>query len=133
MSYCLALDNYLIPYKFDKNEHFQAWLDAQLSRFTFANSQEEEAIHQDIYDRRFVGLITTAQNCLILPYSNKREPKNKDVQSVGDVWEHIISGSLDGHHTITRCSKETLQFVPQEQSVKANKSLLSLLSCRKLS
>lgn len=134
MSYRLALDNYLIPYKFDKNEHFQTWLNTQLSRFTFSNSQEEEAIYQDIYDRRFVGLSTTELKiCLILSYSNKREPKNKDIQFVGDVWEHIISGSLDGHYTITRCSKETLQFVPQEQSVKANKSLLSLLSCRKSS
>ena len=53
----LALDNYLIPYKYDKNEHFQTWLDGQLSRFTFSNPREEETIYQDICDRRFVRLI----------------------------------------------------------------------------
>lgn len=51
---CLALDNYLIPYKFTKNEHFQTWLDAQLSRFTFSNPEEVKHIYQDIYDRRLV-------------------------------------------------------------------------------
>ena len=51
------MDNYLIPYKFDKNEHFQTWLDAQLTRFTFSNPKEEEAIYQDVYDRRFLSLI----------------------------------------------------------------------------
>jgi hypothetical protein len=126
------LDNYLIPYKFDINERFQTWLDAQLTRFTFSNQQEEEAIYQDIYDRRFVlRRSPQIKICLLLSYSNKREPKNKDIQFVRDVWEHIILGSLDGPYTITRCSEETLQFVPQEQSVKANKSLRSLLSCKK--
>lgn len=40
---CLALDNYLIPYKSDKNEIFRFGLDAlsQLNRFT-ARKQEHE-------------------------------------------------------------------------------------------
>jgi len=129
----LALDNYLIPYKFDKNEHFQTWLGAQLSRFTFSNPNEEEGIYQDIYDRRFVCLkYHGAQNSSFCPYSNKRESKSKELQLVRDVWEHTISGSLDGLYTITRCSEEALQLLPQEQPVKA-KSLRSLLSCKKSS
>lgn len=131
----LALGNYLIPYKFEKNERFQTWLDAQLSRFTFSNPQEEESMNQNIYDRRFVCLIyyelKICSFCCF--YSNKREPKNAELQFVRDVWEHTISGSLDdGPYTITRCSEETLQVVPQVQRVRA-KSLRLLLSCRKSS
>lgn len=71
-----------------------------------------------------------AQNCLFyLSYSNKREPKNQELQFVHDVWEHTISGSLDGPYTITRCSEETLQFVPKEQPVKGK--IRSLLSNKK--
>ncbi|KAF8798975.1 ras GEF [Phlegmacium glaucopus] len=91
-----TLDNYLIPYKFDKNEHFQTWLDAQLNRFTFSNPEEEDTIYRNIYDR-----------------STKREPKNKELQLVRDVWEKTILGSPNGPYSITRCSEETLQLVPQ--------------------
>ena len=65
------------------------------------------------------------------PCSNKREHKNNKLQSIRDVWEHIISGSLDGPYTITRCSEESLQL-PKEQPVKA-KRLRSLLSYKKSS
>lgn len=75
----VALDNCLIPYKFDKNEHFQTWLDAQLTRFTFSNPKEEEVIYQDVYDRRFLSPIWhRAQNYSFYPTATNESPKAKN-------------------------------------------------------